>query len=146
MYSWWWVELSPETCKLKPLQRINAIVASCWIYFTTSRCELQVTNHMMHRKTWINMALYFCVNSWNVVDWWDFVNLRGWNSKRIEKVTQWLASQFVLSQNIRVQGTGYEKYAYTIFFMNHGWHRLVLWLRWRYSSRFNTLQGMSWPA
>ena len=34
MYSWWWVELSPETCRVKPLKRINAIVASCWIYFT----------------------------------------------------------------------------------------------------------------
>ena len=30
---WWWVELSPETCRVKPLRRINAIVASCWIYF-----------------------------------------------------------------------------------------------------------------
>jgi len=30
------VELSPETCRVKPLQRINAIVASCWNYFTTS--------------------------------------------------------------------------------------------------------------
>jgi len=27
--------LSPETCRVKPLRRINAIVASCWIYFTT---------------------------------------------------------------------------------------------------------------
>jgi len=26
--------LSPETCRVKPLRRINAIVASCWIYFT----------------------------------------------------------------------------------------------------------------
>ena len=34
MYSWWWVELSPETCRVKPLRRINAIVASCCIYFT----------------------------------------------------------------------------------------------------------------
>ena len=28
------VELSPETCRVKPLRRINAIVASCRIYFT----------------------------------------------------------------------------------------------------------------
>jgi len=28
------VELSPETCRVKPLRRINAIVASCWNYFT----------------------------------------------------------------------------------------------------------------
>ena len=28
-------ELSPKTCRGKPLRRINAIVASCWIYFTT---------------------------------------------------------------------------------------------------------------
>ena len=34
MCSWWWVELSPETCRVKPLRRIKAIVASCWIYFT----------------------------------------------------------------------------------------------------------------
>ena len=34
LYSWWWVELSPETCRVKPLRRINAIVASCWNYFT----------------------------------------------------------------------------------------------------------------
>ena len=33
-FSWWWVKLSPETCRVKPLRRINAIVASCWIYFT----------------------------------------------------------------------------------------------------------------
>ena len=31
MYSWWWVELSPETYRVKPLRRINAIVASCWL-------------------------------------------------------------------------------------------------------------------
>ena len=37
MYSWWWVRLSPETCRVKPLRRIkNAIVASCWTYFTTT--------------------------------------------------------------------------------------------------------------
>ena len=36
LYSWWLVELSPETCRAKPLRRINAIVASCWNYFTTS--------------------------------------------------------------------------------------------------------------
>ena len=35
MYSWWWVSLSPETCRVKPLRRNNAIVASCWTYFTT---------------------------------------------------------------------------------------------------------------
>ena len=34
LYSWWWVELSPETCRVKPLRRINATVASCWNYFT----------------------------------------------------------------------------------------------------------------
>ena len=34
-----WVELSPETCRVKPLRRINAIVASCWIHFTTTRDE-----------------------------------------------------------------------------------------------------------
>ena len=28
------MELSPETCRVKPFGRINAIVASCWNYFT----------------------------------------------------------------------------------------------------------------
>jgi len=28
------VELSPETCRVKPSRKTNAIVASCWIYFT----------------------------------------------------------------------------------------------------------------
>ena len=28
------MELSPETCRVKPLRRINAIVASSWNYFT----------------------------------------------------------------------------------------------------------------
>ena len=37
LYSWWWVELSPESCRVKPLRRINAFVASCWIYFTRER-------------------------------------------------------------------------------------------------------------
>ena len=32
------VELSPETCRVKPLRRINAIVASCWNYFTIISC------------------------------------------------------------------------------------------------------------
>jgi len=27
--------LSPETCRVKPLRIKNAIVASCWTYFTT---------------------------------------------------------------------------------------------------------------
>ena len=34
LYSWWWVRLSPETCTVKPLRIKNAIVASCWTYFT----------------------------------------------------------------------------------------------------------------
>ena len=29
------VRLSPETCRVKPLRLKNAIVASCWTYFTT---------------------------------------------------------------------------------------------------------------
>ena len=38
MYSWWWVELSPETCRVKPLRRINAFVAFVGfvsLYYTT---------------------------------------------------------------------------------------------------------------
>jgi len=30
LYSWWWVRLSPETCRVKPLRIKNAIVASWW--------------------------------------------------------------------------------------------------------------------
>ena len=41
MYSWWWVELSPERCRVKPLRRINAIFASYWIYFTINLYCLQ---------------------------------------------------------------------------------------------------------
>ena len=48
LYSWWWVELSPETCRVKLLRRINAIVASCWNYFT------------------INMTPCSLVHVWNI--------------------------------------------------------------------------------
>ena len=35
MYSWWWVRLSPETCRVKAIAKNkNATVASCWTYFT----------------------------------------------------------------------------------------------------------------
>jgi len=34
------VELSPETCRVKPLRRINAIVASSWNYFTTTDLDI----------------------------------------------------------------------------------------------------------
>ena len=35
MYSWWWVRFSPETCRVKAIAKNkNAIVASCWTYFT----------------------------------------------------------------------------------------------------------------
>ena len=46
LYSWWWLELSPETCRVKPPRRINAIVASCWNYFTN--------------KVWFNTACSEC--------------------------------------------------------------------------------------
>ena len=36
------VELSPETCRVKPLRRINAIVASCWTYFTINEIYLLI--------------------------------------------------------------------------------------------------------
>jgi hypothetical protein len=39
------VELSPETCRVKPLRRINAIVASCWNYFT-----IEHINGKKHRE------------------------------------------------------------------------------------------------
>ena len=34
------MELSPETCRVKPLRRINAIVAFYWIYFTVTLISL----------------------------------------------------------------------------------------------------------
>ena len=48
MYSWWWVELSPETCRVKPLRRINANVASCWIYFTINFPEIFLNDDWCH--------------------------------------------------------------------------------------------------
>ena len=35
---------SPETCRVKPLRRINAIVASCWNYFTISQLDCYTIN------------------------------------------------------------------------------------------------------
>jgi len=35
--------LSPETCRVKPLRIKNAIVASCWTYFTTIKNDAR--NH-----------------------------------------------------------------------------------------------------
>ena len=43
LYSWWWVRLSPETCRVKTLRIKNAIVASCWTYFTTIKHDAR--NH-----------------------------------------------------------------------------------------------------
>ena len=50
IYSWWWVELSPETCRVKPLRRINAIVASCWIYFTTIHINNSISTQFIHKQ------------------------------------------------------------------------------------------------
>ena len=60
MYSWWWVELSPETCRVKPLRRINAIVASCWIYYTI-----------------LSSLLFFCPFSWL-----EPLSMQQWNKKK----------------------------------------------------------------
>ena len=49
MYSWWWVRLSPETCRVKAnAKNKNAIVASCWTYFTYYKAwctEPQILNY-----------------------------------------------------------------------------------------------------
>ena len=59
MYSWWWVELSPETCRVKPLRRINVIVASCWIYFTTiSVCLCAGTNSTVVWNFWLSWCCF----------------------------------------------------------------------------------------
>ena len=68
LYSWWWVELSPETCRVKPLRRINTTVASCWIYFTIS-----VTQHMTQEMwtliyTLLYNAVFWDVTSCNLVE------------------------------------------------------------------------------
>ena len=59
--------MSPETCRVKPLRRINAIVASCWNYFTIRFKHLGIiiwndlnwTDHISYtlRKSW--KALHF---------------------------------------------------------------------------------------
>ena len=43
------MELSPETCRVKPLRRINAIVASCWNYFTITQ-QKSIQNQIKRRK------------------------------------------------------------------------------------------------
>ena len=72
MYSWWWVELSPETCRVKPLRRINAIVASCWIYFTTIG---SVWDRVVEKlKTHILCSMTFFLKSYRL---WDSVEKCG---------------------------------------------------------------------
>ena len=46
------MRLSPETCTVKPLRIKNAIVASCWTYFTNtnSRVELKWKGHERTRE------------------------------------------------------------------------------------------------
>ena len=69
LYSWWWVELSPETCRVKPLRRINAIVAFCWNYFTKKIqhvCHILFdTSDLRSGKEWCNIYYIFTLyNSW----------------------------------------------------------------------------------
>ena len=61
LYSWWWVRLSPETCRVKPLRiknakknEKNAIVASCWTYFTNIKHDAR--NH----KYWNLSTCFGC--------------------------------------------------------------------------------------
>ena len=58
MYSWWWVKLSTETCRIKPLRRINAIVASCCIYFTMEMAVRQWFR-MNHTHSYCDGAFKF---------------------------------------------------------------------------------------
>ena len=75
MYSWWWVELSPETCRVKPLRRIHTIVASCWIYFTIKH-DARNHKYYIHKVVfglWVDILLicvYLCSMSWQFVLWW----------------------------------------------------------------------------
>jgi len=46
------VELSPETCRVKPLRRINAIVTSCWNYFTIPRRCLEARTSRSANCSW----------------------------------------------------------------------------------------------
>jgi hypothetical protein len=59
LYSWWWVELSPETCRIKPLRRINTIVASCWNYFTMTHRGLEYV------AGWI--SFFFFLSFWRLL-------------------------------------------------------------------------------
>ena len=58
LYSWWWVRLSPETCRVKPLRIKNAIVASCWTYFTTIVMNIHVPSR--RRNFWATRRLSIC--------------------------------------------------------------------------------------
>ena len=75
MYSWWWVRLSPETCRVKPLRIKNAIVASCWTYFTTIKHDAR--NHkykvklVVHTLTHIHRSTPRTSISWS---WLKFVS------------------------------------------------------------------------
>ena len=65
-YSWWWVRLSPETCRVKPLRIKNAIVASCWTYFTTIKHDAR--NHKYEKKFEM-----WCWGRTEMISWTDSV-------------------------------------------------------------------------
>ena len=67
MYSWWWVELTPETCRVKPLRRINAIVASCWTYFTTIKHDARNHKYYALNVSYLCVCFFFgCVSLFGV--------------------------------------------------------------------------------
>ena len=53
--------LSPETCRVKPLRIKNAIVASCWTYFTT---VLAVCQSCIMRADWASVPHNFVQCYW----------------------------------------------------------------------------------
>ena len=75
MYSWWWVRLSPETCKVKPLRRIKTQLLHLVGLFTTISMMLGTTNikkkapklHIVMRffkfKPVVSNVLYVCACS-----------------------------------------------------------------------------------
>ena len=58
LYSWWWVELSPETCRVKPLQRIKTQLLHLVVL-------ISLLKSMMHGTTNIKLLLRVSYDSYS---------------------------------------------------------------------------------
>ena len=54
------MRLSPETCRIKPLRIKNAIVASCWTYFTTIKHDARNHKYQIHASYSIIALVTVC--------------------------------------------------------------------------------------